>query len=189
MSQTTQQPPPGRVAGNRGNPAMSDIVRSVLVLAVALLVVVGVGGWFRHDTVVEPEEVDVAAAARHAADQASFPVLVPSTVPDGWRATQAEWDPSAQHWHLGLLTGDDEFVGVDQIRDASVDELVDSYAAGAEPDGEVDVAGSPWRVYVDAANGRTALVTTADGVTTMVLGSLSRARLGPFAETLAPLRG
>jgi hypothetical protein len=190
MSQTTQQPPAaGPARTSRGNPSMADILRSVALLAVALLVVAEVGGWFRQDTVVEPEAVDYQAVSRQAAGEASYPLLVPPTLPDGWQATQARWDATAQHWHLGLLTEDDVYVGVEQARSATVDDLVDTYLEGGEPDGEIAVGGAPWRVYVDAANERTALLTTGAGVTTMVLGGRSRAELQTFAEGLEPVPG
>jgi hypothetical protein len=187
MSQTTQQPPAGGSGrSTRGNPSMADILRSVALLAVVLLVVVEVGGWFRHDTVVEPKAVDYEAVSRQAAGEASFPVLVPPALPDGWRATQARWDATAQHWHLGLLTEDDVYVGVEQMRSATLDDLVSTYLEGGEPDGDVAVGGAPWRVYVDAGDGRTALLRTDAGVTTMVLGGQSRDVLGSFADSLEP---
>lgn len=190
MSQTTQQPPAGGSGRTtRGNPSMGDILRSVALLAVALLVVVEVGGWFRQDTVVEPETVDYQAVSRQAAGEASYPLLVPPALPAGWQATQARWDATAQHWHLGLLTEDDVYVGVEQMRSATVDDLVDTYLEGGEPDGEIAVGGAPWRVYVDAASERTALLTTSAGVTTMVIGGQPRAVLGSFADSLEPAPG
>ena len=190
MSQTTQQPPAGGAGRTtRGNPSMGDILRSVALLAVVLVIVVEVGGWFRHDTVVEPGAVDYQAVSRQAAGEASFPLLVPPRLPDGWRATQARWNPAGQHWHLGLLTEDDDYVGVEQMRAVTMDELVDTYLEGGDPDGQVLVGGVPWRVYVHADNDRTALLSADGGVATMVLGSQSRAQLGSFAAALEPARG
>ena len=114
---------------------------------------------------------------------------MPATLPEGWRATQARWDPTAQHWHLGLLTAADDYVGVEQMRAASIDDLVDTYLAGGEPDGEITVGTVPWGVYADPDSDRTALLTEADGVTSMVLGSPPRALLGSFAASLEPAAG
>ena len=187
MSQTTQQPPAGGSGRTtRGNPSMADILRSVALLAVVLLVVVEVGGWFRHDTVVEPKAVDYEAVSRQAAGEASFPVLVPTALPDAWQPTQARWDATAQHWHLGLLTGDDVYVGVEQMRSATIGDLVSAYLEGGEPDGDVAVGGARWRVYVDAGYERTALLTTDAGVTTRGLGGQPRDVLGSFADRLEP---
>jgi hypothetical protein len=41
---------------------------------------------------------------------------------------------------------------------------------------------------VDSATDRTALLTEGGGVTTMVLGTQSRALLGSFADSLEPAR-
>ena len=168
---------------------MGDILRSVLVLAVAVLAVVWIGGGFDSDPVAEPETVDVEAVARRAADTATYPLLAPSALPAGWRATQARWDPTGQQWHLGLLTDDEAYVGLEQARGVPIAELVESFLGSAEPDGEQVVGGTPWRVYVDTATGRTALLSSDGGVTTMVLGSPPRATLVAFAETLRPTPG
>lgn len=189
MSRSTEQPASGRPPSDRGNPALGDILRSVLVLAVAVLAVVWIGGGFDSDPVVEPETVDVEAVARQAADTSTYPLLVPPTLPPGWRATQARWDPSGQQWHLGLLTEDGAYVGLEQASGVSIGELVESFLGSAEPDGAVDVDGTSWRVYVDTANDRTALLRAGGQVTTMVLGSPPRDTLVAFAETLRPAAG
>lgn len=189
MSRPSEQPASGRPPSSRGNPALGDILRSVLVLAVAVLAVVWLGGGLNSDPAVEPEPVDVDAVARRAADTATYPLLVPSTLPEAWQATQARWDPAGQQWHLGLLTENDAYVGLEQARGVSIRDLVQSFVGAAEPDGEEDVDGAPWRVYVDTANDRTALLRSGGGVTTMVLGSPPRATLVAFAETLRPTTG
>ena len=188
----THAPPSGRQPASRGNPGLGDIVRSVLLLALALLAVVWAGGLFRHDTVVQPRTVDSEAVARQAVSgpdgTASYPLLVPSTLPEGWRATQAGWDPKDGHWHIGLLTADDAYVGVEQQSAVTIDELVDRFASGATPAGDVEVGGTRWRVYVGAGGDRTAIVTRFAGVSTMVLGSPSTAMLASFARSLEPVR-
>jgi hypothetical protein len=189
VSQPLEPPAAGRPPSSRGNPALGDIVRSVLVLAMAVLAVVWIGGGLGSDPVVEPEPIDVRAVARQASDTATYPLLVPSRLPQGWRATQARWDPAGQQWHLGWLTENDAYVGLEQARRVSVGELVETFAESGEPDGEVDVGGVPWRVYVDTPNDRTALLRSDQGVTTMVLGSPPRATLVSFADTLSPMPG
>ena len=188
VSETAQQPGE-RPPASRGNPAMGDIVRSVLVLALAIVVVAWVAGLFRSDTVVEPETVDYLAVAQEATAVAPYELLAPSALPAGWRATQAEWDPATDHWHLGLLTEDDEYVGVEQQRDITVDELVETYAEGSEPEGDIAVGGLRWLVFVDPDEDRTAIVSRDDEVATMVLGSASATSLGAFAQTLQPVVG
>ena len=78
---------------------------------------------------------------------------------------------------------------MEQQRDVTTDELVDTYAEGSEPEGDIAVAGLRWQVYADPDTDRTAIVSQADGVATMVLGSASATSLGAFAVTLQPVVG
>lgn len=188
METMSQSPAPApRPASSRGNPSAGDIVRSVVVLAVVILLVVWVAGWFRGDPVAEPEPVDYVAAAEGAAETATYGVLVPPELPDGWRATRATWDPTGQQWRLGLLTGDDAYVGVEQSATATEEDLLETYAPEATSAGEVEVAGASWRVFTEAAADRTTLSRSADGVSVLVTGSVSPDDVEEFAAGLQPV--
>jgi len=152
------------------------VVRGVLVLAVGVLLAVWVGSLFRDETVVEPDPVDFRAVAAQAQPAADFTLAVPGDLPDGWRATSARWEPLDQQWHLGILTDDNQYVGVEQAT-ANVSELVAQYASAAVEAGTVDVAGTPWRRFVDEESGEVALVLSAPRASTLVTGTVAEATL------------
>ncbi len=143
-----------------------------MVVLVALLV-----GWvaFRSIFSDNPDSavrvVDYRAdlpAARAAAD---FDLVAPETLPTGWRSTSVRFTPlPKQAWHLGVLTDDENYVGLEQS-DRSVRSMVEEYVdPQARRGGEVDVAGSPWTTYTDSG-GDLALVRREGSTTTLVVGS------------------
>ena len=91
---------------------------------------------------------------------APFPVLAPTNLPEGWRATQAEWvetgepfrdgQPSVRNqWALGFLTPDDVFIGLDQ-GDLQPDDLVEEQTREGTPDGQSTVSGQTWERLISS---------------------------------------
>lgn len=124
------------------NAKMSDVVRSVLVLTAGVLVVFFIG---RALFTVEPDrpvaDVDYLTAAEGVEATAGFDPLVPPELPDGWTANSARID--AGSWEMGVVTRDDEFIGLRQSRDADGEAYDRAVEADAE---EVTVNGRDWRV-------------------------------------------
>jgi hypothetical protein len=124
----------------------------------------------RNDPASPVRTVDYAQSAEYARDQAGFDVLSPDTLPEGWRATSARYVPGEnESWHLGLLTGDGRYVGLEQSVssvDAMVEQHVDPDAVEGDP---VDVAGRAWTTYSDSG-GDLALVLETGETTTLVVG-------------------
>lgn len=121
-------------------------------------------------------------AARKAAD---FRVVAPPELPSGWRATTVRFTrPPRSHWHLGVLTDDSRYVGLEQGRE-SVRSMVERYVdEAASRGGPVEVAGRPWATYSDPG-GDLALVRRAGGTTTLVVGNgVPRADLVSYAGSL-----
>lgn len=169
-----------------GNPAMGDILRSVLVLGVVLVLVYGVGQliYGRDPESVAPE-VDYASAAQSAQQVADFGVLVPATLPDGWRANSARYEPGDRGgWHLGMLTDDDEYIGVEQMK-RSETALVREFAEGSTEDGTVTIDGRAWQVRSGASN-PVVLVTTIDGTTVLVTATAPREQVERYVASLEP---
>lgn len=128
--------------------------------------------------------VDYAATARAAASEASFDLLVPASLPAGWRATSVSYTPAPrEHWHLGVLTAGERYVGLEQGSDtvpAMVEQYVDQDATRA---GRVAAGGLEWTAYRDDGGDR-ALVRRQDGVTTLVVGPVGRRLLEDYVESL-----
>ena len=146
-----------------------------MVGAMVVLVAVVVGSVvFRDANRRDPQSpvkaVDYTQAADFARQQADFEVLAPSSLPDGWRATTVEYRPGTNdRWHLGLLTDEDRYVGLEQSGDSlgsMVQTYVDPEAVKGDP---VRVAGERWSTYSDSG-GDLALVRRQGNVTTLVVG-------------------
>lgn len=180
----TPQPPapsPGRPSSARPNPTMADVVRVVVLLAVGIVTIGWLGSLFRADTVVEPAAVDYAAIAATAQDAAGFELVVPADLPDGWRATSARWHPDEQRWHLGLLTAEDQYVGLEQLP-AGVSEARTAYAPDATEAGSVTVGGRTWMRLVDEDTGAVTLLREWRSSTVLVNGSAPEPALEGFAR-------
>ncbi len=160
---------------------MADVVRVVVLFAVGIVTIGWVGGLFRADTVVEPAAVDYAAIAATAQDAADFELAVPADLPDGWRATSARWHSGEQRWHLGLLTAEDEYVGLEQLS-AGVSEARNAVAPGSTQAGSVMIAGRSWMRLVDEDTGAVTLLRDLRSSTLLVSGSAPEPALVGFAE-------
>ncbi len=110
----------------------------------------------------------VVPDARKAAD---FDLVAPRRLPAGWRATTVSFSPAPDaHWHLGVLTDEGRYVGLEQSGSASVRSMVTDYVDEAARRGSpVDVAGGSWTTYTDAG-GDLALVRRVGRTTTLVVG-------------------
>jgi hypothetical protein len=156
---------------------------------VVLLAVIGAFVAFRAVNRDNPQNpvsaVDYRPTVEFARGQASFPLLAPPTLPDGWIATSAGYTPPPrEHWHLGLLTTQQRYVGLEQDPNASVRTMLEEYV-DPQPRraGSAAVAGERWQVWRDDG-GDTALVRHGGQATTLVVGTAPRAVLVDFAASL-----
>ncbi|TCM47871.1 DUF4245 domain-containing protein [Kribbella sp. VKM Ac-2568] len=111
----------------------------------------------------------------------------PAPMPDGWTATSVEFRAPEQSpitWHLGIVTTDKKYVGLEQSnvtnRGFQSDEL-----GKTEDDGTTTVSGVVWqrKTLLDRENEH-ALVLIGSGVTTIVVGNAGYPALETFAATL-----
>ena len=141
-----------------------------MVVLVALVV-----GWvgIRALTSGSPESeptVDYAQVVPEVRKAARLAVVAPPSLPPGWRATSTRFtDGTREHWHLGVLTDQDQYVGLEQSADpvrSMVRTYVDEAASAGKP---VRVRGRTWSTYTDSG-GDLALVRRDGGTTTLVVG-------------------
>jgi hypothetical protein len=161
------------------------LVGAMVVLVTAVVGFVVFRDANRQDPQSPVTEVEYTQAADYARKQASFEVLVPASLPEGWRATTVEYVPGTNdRWHLGLLTDQDRYVGLEQA-DTSVGTMVETYVDAQATEGApVQVEGEPWSTYSDSG-GDLALVRRQGGVTTLVVGhDVSREELVAFTASL-----
>lgn len=157
-------------------------------MAVLLIVVIGyvaLQSVHRQDPPNPVKTVDYQATERYAREQAPFDLVAPGALPDGWRATTVSFVPGAKaSWHLGILTDEDRYVGLEQA-DRSVSDMVEKYVdQDASRGTKVDVDGTPWTSWTDSG-GDLALVREDGPTTTLVVGhDVPRGELVSFAASL-----
>jgi hypothetical protein len=142
---------PPQSTPNRYQLPLISMVGALLVV-LALVAVDRVWQALNHngDGVAVPT-VDYSGWVRSAKQDGRLHVLVPSTVPSGWRATSASYDSGALPvWHLGMLVDEKAYVGLDESL-MPMDDMVAKYlSAGAERGADVTVRGVVWHSWTDS---------------------------------------
>lgn len=131
-------------------------------------------------------EVDIGQALAAAQADASFEPLVPAL--QDLRATSARWQVTeasegVRVWHVGYVTPDEEYLQVSQAEIAGPNYISEQTLDGVAVE-TVTVDGTDWQIY-EAPN-RISVVSTADGVTTIVGGSGSVDSVLTAAGSLIP---
>jgi hypothetical protein len=169
---------PGRYQRSTGGLVGAMIVAVGVVVAFVLLRDLG-----RTELQTQVPAVDYQRVLEHSSDQVDFDPLAPVRLPEGWKATSVRLSPTPARWHLGVLTDEGRYVGLEQSR-SSEERMVESHV---DPDavagGTVTVAGDTWRTWTDEG-GDTALTRVQDGVTVVVVGTPHRDVLVDYAATL-----
>ncbi len=166
---------------------VGDLTRSLILLLIPVFLVAAF--WAsRRDEPNPVRVVDYAPTLAAAREAASFPVLAPEGLPEGWRATNVSFeqvDDDESRWHLGFVTPDDEYVSIDQSN-GDADDLLEEVLTATAEDGSSTAAAASWQrlVEVDVRDPDRAIVRTVDGVTTVVLGTGPYEQLEEFAERL-----
>ena len=166
---------------SRGNPAIGDIIRSMVVIAVIILALYGFGRLFTSTPETSVDPIDYATVVAQARPAATFALAAPPTLPEGWKATSARFEPNG--WHLGVLTDDEEYVGLEQLK-GSVDRAVDRFAEDSKADGTAVVGNQTWSVRT-GPKGRLTYVRAEDGLTTLVNTSAPRSVLEDYIASLS----
>jgi hypothetical protein len=157
-----------------------------LTAVLGLIAVLGALSWLQRGHVDNPARtVDYAGALAAAREQAPFPVVAPSPVPAGLRATSVSWDPigARKVWHLGFLTAGGDYIGLYEGT-GPVDAFVEAASPATRPGQPVTVAGEVWGSLSGPDGDETALVRTFHGVTTVVTGTADETELVAFAAAL-----
>lgn len=156
--------------GGRYTRSINGMVGAMVVVFLVVLAFVVFRAAVRSDVTTTVENVDYAQPAAFAQEDAGFEILAPPELPEGWRSTSVRYVPGVdERWHLGLLTDEGRYVGVEQAR-SSEENLVETHVDEAARRGQpVTVAGVRWQTWTDEG-GDLALVRGGDEVTTLVVG-------------------
>lgn len=169
---------PGKYQRSTGGLVGALIVSVVVVVGFVLLRDLG-----RSEVEAEVKEVDYQQVLEFTRDQVDFEPVAPATLPEGWRATSARMTPAPAAWHLGVLTDQDRYIGLEQSRSSEanmVRRYVDEEAVEGEP---VTIDGRPWKTWTDEG-GDNALSRVDDGVTVVVVGTPDQDLLVDYAASL-----
>ena len=164
------------------------VAMGVLMVPIALIV-----AFFTRTPEPVVQHLDYAPVARLAAGEATFPVLVPAHLPQGWTATRARWTPEGKPdfngepaagntWQLGMLSPERSYVAVDQ-RDASQELFIQQVTRGGVAQGSSTIEGAVWQRYL-SEDGRTRSLVQRGVAATIVSGDLEYEALEAFASTL-----
>ena len=172
------------------------LLGALLVTVLLVVAFVGFRSFFTDESSTPVREVDYAAQVRAARAADGLAVLAPARLPLGWKATSATYTPGSRpSWHLGLLTDDGEYVGVEEST-ASIEDLVEEHVdADAERGPDVTIAGEEWQTWTDAG-GDYAVARSTGGVggtreAWLVVGTAPEADIRELAGSLrgGPLSG
>ncbi|MGY1601121.1 DUF4245 domain-containing protein [Geodermatophilus sp. SYSU D00815] len=176
--------------------SFANMVRSLVPLVVIVLALVA---WqsFRQGPDENPvKPIDPSSTISLAANRASYPLLVPTDLPEDYRPTSARTDAgeagegAAVTLEIGYVTPGEEFAGFVVSDDPGADALT-AVLADAEPQGSVQIDGEAWTRSTRVQNRATETVLSreADGVTVVVTGSASEEELETVAAAVAPYSG
>lgn len=164
--------------------SFGDMMRSMLVLLLVVGALWAVNSLlFSQDTATPVRAVSYRGQLADARQMAGYRVLAPSGLGAAWVPTSVDVRRSGQtvRWHLGFLTPEREYVGLEQ-GDRAPGRVAAQFVAHLRPSGALTVAGAPWRVYRGETD--TALVRQESGVATVVVGTAPTGDLVTFARSL-----
>ena len=165
----------------------NGLVGAILVTVVAVVGFIALLSLFRDEPSVEADSVDYLEIVGLAQDAGLRPVY-PAELPSGWTATKAEvLQEEPLGFDLGLLTDDEEFVGV-VWTDAGLDDLLAERVdeENVETTEEFTVSGSvatQWQGYADSG-GDLAYAAEVSGRTVLVYGSASEEDMATVVASL-----
>jgi Protein of unknown function (DUF4245) len=185
-------PPPSSAVERANRMSAANMLRSLLPLVVLCVAIVA---WvsFQRDTGDPVREVDPTGPLRLADDRASYDLLAPTGLPDGYRPTSVRTDAGQAAdgapvtLQIGYVTPSEKYAGF-VISDAPESDALGAVLAGSTDEGGVDVDGEQW-TRSTTARGETALSRVADGVTVVVSGSAGDAELEEVAAAVGPYSG
>jgi hypothetical protein len=137
--------------------------------------------------------IDPSTTVQLAAARASYQVVAPAGLAEGYRPTSARTnagdaeDGDTVTLEIGYVTPSEKYAGFvvsDDSREPALRQVLD----GAEEKGSVRVGGSAWTRWI-SERGETALTREQDGVTVLVTGSASQAELETVAGAVRPYAG
>lgn len=125
--------------------------------------------------------VDLSDAVAGARAVAKFDVVAPDALPRGWVANSTR--SGSEAWHLGVLTPDDKYIGLEQAT-ASPKEILREFVPESRAAGTVELAGKAWHVRTESDGDRIYLRDFGE-TSILVVGSARRADVERYVSSLS----
>lgn len=172
--------------GERLNKTVVDLLRSLVPLILIVLVIV----WLKTSGGTQVQQVDPGPDVTAAARSASYQVLAPQGLPEGWRPTSSRLEKptdSVTELEVGYLTPADKYARYRES-DAGVQAFAAAQLAGAKKTGTTPVGTRTWDRYT-TSTGELALLLPNAGKqpSVLVTGSAGESELAALAASLAPV--
>jgi hypothetical protein len=168
-------------AGGSHGGSLGDALRTTAIMGALLLGVFAVGQLVTVTPDRPERRVELADAVAGARAAARFGVIAPKRLPPGWVANSTRSGPEA--WHLGVLTADDKYIGLEQSM-TSAKGIVEDFAPKSRAAGAVQLAGKAWQVRTET-DGDRIYVRDAGETSVLVIGSARRAELERYVSSLS----
>jgi hypothetical protein len=135
----------------RATGSFVDALRTIGVLGALLIASFVVGKLMTVHPDRPTSTVKLSDAVAGARAIAKFDVIAPTSLPAGADATSARFGPQA--WHLGVLTKDNKYLGLEQAPTKPAT-LIHDFAAKSRPAGTARIAGKTWAVRTETDGDR-----------------------------------
>ena len=178
--------PAGRARYER---SFGGLVGAMLVTVLAVVVFAAIRAVTSDQEPIPVRAVDYSAEVTRARADKQLVVMAPEQLPLGWKATSATYrDGVSASWHLGTLTDDRKYVGVEEAR-VSIKDLVEEHVDTKADRGEdVTIGGEAWQTWTDAGGDYALARSLQDGEATvesvLVVGTAPEDEIREFAASL-----
>lgn len=126
----------------------NGMVGALLVSLAVIAVFVGLRAISRDNTATPVATFPYGPLLKQARADKRLLAPAPDPMPDGWRATSARYVPGSNaSWHLGILTAQGKYVGIEESR-SPVSDKVSQFLGDAATKGNVTRVGKRrWRAW------------------------------------------
>lgn len=166
--------------GARKSGSFVDALRTIGVLGALLIASFFVGKFFTVLPDRPTSVVPLGDAVTGARAIAKFEVIAPKRLPAGADATSARFTPTL--WHLGVLTKDKEYLGLEQAPSKPAT-MVHDFAPESRAAGSAKVAGRTWVVRTES-DGDRIYVRDFGRTSVLVISSASKADTEAYVSSL-----
>jgi Protein of unknown function (DUF4245) len=147
----SESPEPVSPGGGRYQRSSGGLIGALLVTVGAVIAFAVFRGLTSDDAPTPVRAVDYSAAVEGARSDGKLVVLAPERLPLGWKATSATYTRGVSPtWHLGILTGETRYIGVEEAR-TSIQDLLDEHVdESAQRGQDVTIGEERWQTWTDS---------------------------------------